>query len=112
MKKTMSKKNNGFAKFLFGAGVGAGLAALFTTKKGKEYQKTSSDYCEELINKAKNIEVEEVRDNIESKVNEIKLELVDLDKEKALKIAQKKAEQIQQKANQLVDYAVEKGTPV
>lgn len=106
----MSKK--GFGKFLVGAGIGAGLTALFTTEKGKEYQKQISDMCEDLINKAKDIDVDEVKDSFEVKVNELKEELADLDKEKALKLAQKKASQIQDKASELVDYAVEKGTPV
>ena len=36
----------------------------------------------------------------------------DLDKEKVFKIAKKKAKDIQAMAEELVDYAVEKGTPV
>ena len=39
-------------------------------------------------------------------------ELSDLDKEKVLKIAKKKSENIRSKAEELVEYVVEKGTPV
>ena len=46
------------------------------------------------------------------KINEIKKELEDLDKEKVLKIAKKKGEDIKEQAQKLVDLAVEKGTPV
>src|SRR5574344_655450 len=87
---TMSK-GNGFGKFLVGAGIGAGLTALFTTKKGQEYQKQISDICEDLINQVKDI---------------------DLDEEKEKKIAKKNAKEIEEKTEDLVNYAVEKGTPV
>ena len=39
-------------------------------------------------------------------------ELDELDKEKVLEIAKTKAKEIQDKATELVDYAVEKGTPI
>ena len=65
-----------------------------------------------MIAKAKDIDIEEVKQNIENKVEEIKKDLEDLDKEKVKKIAIKKAEDIKNKTEELVDYAVEKGTPV
>lgn len=108
---TMSK-GNGFGKFLVGAGIGAGLTALFTTKKGQEYQKQISDICEDLINQVKDIDVDEVKENVTSKVKEIKHELKDLDQEKVEKIAKKKAKEIEEKTEELVNYAIEKGTPV
>ena len=43
--------------------------------------------------------------------NKIEQELEDLDKEKALKIAKKKAADIKKKCQELVNLAVEKGTP-
>ena len=46
------------------------------------------------------------------KGEEIKMELVDLDKEKALEIAKEKGAALKTKAQELVDLAVEKGTPV
>ena len=49
---------------------------------------------------------------IEMKVTEIKNELEDLDKEKVLKIAKKQASNLKDKADELVNYAIEKGTPV
>ncbi len=40
------------------------------------------------------------------------MELEDLDKEKILKIAKKKAADIKERTEELVEYAVEKGTPI
>ena len=106
----MSKK--GFGKFVVGAGIGAALGFLFAPKKGSDLRADLKKKMDELIEKARNIDKEEVKETIEAKIAEIKDELADLDKEKVLKIAKKKAKQIQDAAEELVDYAVEKGTPV
>lgn len=106
----MSKK--GFGKFVVGAGIGAALGFLFAPKKGSDLRADLKKKMDELLEKAKNIEAEEVKETIEAKIAEIKDELADLDKEKALKIAKKKARDIQDAAEELVEYAVEKGTPV
>ena len=106
----MSKKGTG--KLLLGGAIGAGLALLFAPKSGEELRKDLGEKFTELVNKAKDIDSEEVKENIEKKVEEIKADLKDLDKEKAKKIAAEKAEKIKVKAEELVEYAKEKGTPV
>ena len=109
----MSKnKKNGFGKFLLGAGVGATLGMLLTKKTGKENRDQLKKKIDELIVKVKAIDVDDVKENIETKLNEIMEEISELDKEKALKIAKKKAEQIKVKSEELVEYVIEKGTPV
>lgn len=109
----MSKKDKkGLGKLFAGIAIGAGLGVLFAPKKGSETRKDLMNKFEELKLKAKDIDMDEVKDNIEMKIEEIKAELADLDREKVLKIAKKKAKQIQELAEELVDYAVEKGTPV
>ncbi|MDD2181556.1 MAG: YtxH domain-containing protein [Bacilli bacterium] len=107
----MSKKK-GFGKFLTGALVGAGLGVLFAPKKGSETRKELKIMIEDFLEELKDVDMDEVRENIETKIFEIKMELEDLDKEKALKIAKKKAKDIQNMVEELVEYSVEKGTPV
>lgn len=107
----MSKKK-GFRKFITGTLVGVGLGVLFAPKKGSQTRKELKDKFDEFLEALKEIDIDEVRENIETKVFEIKMELEDLDKEKAIKFAKKKAKDIKEMAEELVEYSIEKGTPV
>ena len=56
--------------------------------------------------------MEDIKKEFTVRVDNIKKELEDLDKEKVEKIAKKKAKELQKKADELIDLAKEKGTPV
>lgn len=108
----MSKKKGGFFKFLAGIGIGAAAGVLFAPKSGSETRKELKTKFDELLEKIKDVDAQDVKELVESKVEEIKDALAELDKEKVLNVAKKKAKEIKEMADELVDYAVKKGTPV
>lgn len=109
----MSKeKKSGLGKFIAGAAIGAGLGILFAPRKGSETRASLKAKMNELVAQIKNIDMEEVKEEFNKKVEEIKTGLAELDKEKVLEIAKEKAVQLKEKAQELVDLAIDKGTPV
>lgn len=105
-------KKNGIGKFIFGACLGAGLGILFAPKKGSQTRKELKNKFDELANQIKEIDLDEIKAQFDEKIEAIKDELRDLDKEKALSIAKKKSAELKVKSQELVDLAVDKGTPM
>ena len=106
----MSKKGTG--KFVLGAAIGAGLGLLFAPKKGKELRKDLKDKIDEVVEHIKSLDKDDVKKEFDKKIKEIQKELKDLDKEKVLKISKQKGADIKAKTDELVDLAMEKGTPI
>jgi len=109
----MSKeKKSGLGKFLVGAGIGVGLGILFAPKSGSETRKELKMKMDNLVDKVKSLDAKDVKETIERKVQEIKEDLKNLDKETVAEAIKSEAAKIKKKADELVDYAVKKGTPV
>ena len=106
----MSKK--GFGKYLGGIAIGDGLGILFAPDKGENTRKILKKKLDELLKRAKEIDIDEVKDELLYKVETLQAELASLDKEKVKEMALKKAKEIKEKAEDLYKYAIEKGTPV
>ena len=106
----MSEKS--FGKFFAGAALGAGIGLLFAPKKGEEIRKELKNKMDDFVAYLKDIDTKEVKKEFNKKIDEIKDELADLDKEKALQLAKEKSAELMDKAQDLVEMAKEKGTPL
>ncbi len=106
----MSKKSK-LGMFVAGAAIGAGLGVLFAPRSGKETRKMLKDKMDELVEKARQITKEDVKNAIETKISELKEAIANLDKETVLNVAKKQAKKIRDMAEELVQFVVEKGTP-
>ena len=108
----MSRKSGGLFKLLAGIGIGVGAGMLLAPKRGEELRKDLAKKINELLDKAKEIDVNEVAEDFKKKISDLRKDIEDLDKEKVLEIAKTKSEELKVKANDLLALAKEKGTPV
>ena len=100
------------ASLLGGLAIGAGLGILFAPKKGKETREDIKTKLNEVANKAKEIDMDDVKEYVVTKSEEIEAALKDLNKEKVKEIAKEKAKEIEKNAKDLVAYVKKKGEPV
>lgn len=105
-------KRRGLFGLLASVGVGVGVGMLLAPKKGEELRKDLKVKIDELMDKVKEIDIKEVGDDLRTKLTDLKGELEDLDKEKAINLAKEKGEALKKKAGELLELAKEKGTPV
>ena len=105
----MSRRRGGL---LTGLVIGAGLGLLFAPKKGSETRAELVDKLNELWDKVKELEYDDVKKTIEKKIKELQKELADMDKEKFGKICRDQAAVVKGKAQEIYELAKEKGTPV
>ena len=106
------EKKSGFGKFVGGVLIGATVGLLFAPKKGSETRKELKEKASDLLDKAKEVDINDVEAYVNAKVTEIKKELEDLDKEKVMALASEQAEHIKNKCDDLVEYAIASGKPV
>ena len=99
----MSK--SGMGKFVTGVAVGAAVGILFAPKKGSETREDLKELLDEIINKIKDIDMDDVKDAISNKIAEIKLSIKELDKEKVISIAKEKGALLKEKCEDLIEYA-------
>lgn len=107
----MSRKG-GFGKFLGGLAIGAGLGLLLSPDTGENNRKALAKKIDELVKRIKEVDLDEVKDELLYKAEMLQAELANLDKETAKEKVLEKASDIKKKAEELYKLAIEKGTPI
>ena len=105
-------KDNGLGKFIAGVAIGAAAGILLAPKSGEETRKDLKKKFDELVNNIKGIEPSDVKEYFEKQVENIKKEIKEFDKEKAVKAAKEKANKIKKDLDKLLKDSKEKATPV
>ena len=105
-------KKSTVAAGVAGLAAGAALGVLFAPKSGKETREDLMKALDNLSNKVKALKPEDVKKYVDKNIKKIKKELDELSMEKVLKVAKKKANQVQDSIECLANYVKEKGTPV
>ena len=101
----------GLGDLLLGVGIGLGIGLLVSPNTGEENRKILKKKGSELIDKAKNVDLNEVKDKLVDDFNNLKEQVQDMDMEKAKKIAKEKGAEIKAKADELLATAKEKAEP-
>ena len=106
----MSK--TGIGEFILGVGIGVGIGLLVSPNTGDENRKIVKEKASKAIDKIKNIDLNEVKENLVNQYEKLKEQLKDMDAEKAKRLAKEKIEELTIKANELITAAKEKADPV
>lgn len=104
----MSKR---LGKFLAGIGVGVGLGFLLAPEKGEETRKKLKKQAKATIEDLKEIDYNEVKDNLLEKISKLEEEVKALNKEKVVALAKEKGDVLKKKADELYKEAVKQGKP-
>ena len=103
---------HGLFNFVLGVGIGVGLGMLFSPNTGEENRRIVKEKAKDVADKIKNIDLNEVKDNLVNQYEKLKEELKDMDAEKAKALVKRKATELSEKANELLAAAKEKADPV
>ena len=104
--------SKGFKKFLTGAALGVGLGFLLAPEKGEKTREKVKNASQNLMDEIKKIDVDEVKDNLQKKLEDLEKEFKSLDSEKVSQIATEKGKVIIKKANEIYKEAVKQGKPI
>ena len=101
----------GLKDVLLGVGVGVCIGALLTPRTGEENRKLLKEKAQGAIKKVKSIDYEALKEKLYDDFYNLKDEIANMDRDKAIALAKEKGAEIEAKADKIIASAIENGKP-
>lgn len=105
-------KKSKLGALMVGVGIGAAAGMLLAPKSGEETRKDIKNKAKKLGKKVKDIDLNEVKENLIKEFDKFKNEMKDMDKEKAMRLAKEQGTKLLNSCEDLINAAKEKSAPM
>lgn len=108
----MEIKKSKIGALIAGIGIGAAAGMLLAPKSGEETRNDIKDKAKKATKKVKDIDLNQLKDDLVKEFDKFKNEIKDMDKEKAMKLAKDKGTKLLNSCENLINEAKEKSSPM
>ena len=105
-------KKSKLGALVAGIGIGAAAGMLLAPKSGEETRKDIQKKAKQIGKKVKDIDLNQVKEDLVKEFDKFKNEMKDMDKEKAMKLAKEQGTKLLDKCEDLINMAKEKSAPM
>ena len=105
-------KKSKLGALVAGIGIGAAAGLLLAPKSGEETRKDKKKKAKQIGKKVKDIDLNQVKEDLVKEFDKFKNEMKDMDKEKAMKLAKEQGTKLLAKCEDLINMAKEKSAPM
>ena len=105
-------KQSKLGALVAGIGIGAAAGLLLAPKSGEETRKDIQKKAKQIGKKVKDIDLNQVKEDLVKEFDKFKNEMKDMDKEKAMKFAKEQGTKLLDKCEDLITMAKEKSAPM
>lgn len=105
-------KKSKLGALVAGIGIGAAAGLLLAPKSGEETRKDIQKKAKQIGKKVKDIDLNQVKEDLVKEFDKFKNEMKDMDKDKAMKLAKEQGTKLLDKCEDLITMAKEKSAPM
>lgn len=105
-------KKSKLGALVAGIGIGAAAGMLLAPKSGEETRKDIQKKAKQIGKKVKDIDLNQVKEDLVKEFDKFKNEMKDMDKDKAMKLAKEQGTKLLAKCEDLITMAKEKSAPM
>lgn len=105
-------KKSKLGALVAGIGIGAAAGMLLAPKSGEETRKDIQKKAKQIGKKVKDIDLNQVKEDLVKEFDKFKNEMKDMDKDKAMKLAKEQGTKLLDKCEDLITMAKEKSAPM